>query len=218
MRAEGAPDLHDAILDSAEMHFAKRGYDAVSTRAVARDVGATAAMIHYYFKSKRQLFDAVVARRADVINKERMDALDAYEKAAKGEPKLEGAISAFLGPVMTRLEQGEPGWRYYFELIAQIGNKHDWGGEVMTNSFDPVIQRMMEIIRKVLPDATEENLYWSYHFLSGALLLTISETDRIDRLSGGICQSTDIASATPRLVEFAAAGFMRICKPQGDVS
>src|SRR5689334_5648226 len=72
-------DLRERILDAAEAQFSRRGYEAVSIREVARLVGATPAMIHYYFRSKRQLFDAVFARRADVLNAERMAGLEAYE-------------------------------------------------------------------------------------------------------------------------------------------
>jgi AcrR family transcriptional regulator len=189
----------------AEEQFSRRGYEAVSTRAVARAVGATPAMIHYYFNTKRELFDAVFARRADVVNAERMAALDQYERDA-GD-----AIAAFLHPALAKFEEG-PGWRNYLTLVAQVGNKHEWGGEVMTRSFDPVIQRLIDIIRKALPNASDVNLYWAYHFLSGALLLTLSETDRIDRLSKGKCRSTDIAAIEPRMVEFAAAGFRSVCK------
>ncbi|MGD9966086.1 MAG: TetR/AcrR family transcriptional regulator [Hyphomonadaceae bacterium] len=204
-------DLRERILDIAEEQFSRRGYDAVSTRAVAKAVGATPAMIHYYFNSKRELFDAVFARRANVVNADRMAALYEYEKEAGGDVTVEGAIAAFLRPALAKFEEG-PGWRNYLTLVAQVGNKHEWGGEVMTRSFDPVIQRLIEIIRKALPEASDVNLYWAYHFLSGALLLTLSETDRIDRLSSGKCRSTDIAAIEPRLVQFAAAGFRRVCE------
>ena len=111
---------------------------------------------------------------------------------------------------LVKFEEGE-GWRNYLSLVAQVGNRHEWGGEVMTRSFDPVIQRLIAIIRKALPKASDIDLYWAYHFLSGALLLTLSETDRIDRLSGGRCRWTDIAAIEPRMVQFAAAGFRRVC-------
>jgi AcrR family transcriptional regulator len=215
-RNGGDIDVRERILDVAEEQFAKRGFEAVSTRAVAREVGATPAMIHYYFNSKRELFDAVFARRADVVNKERMAALDAYEAAAGDAVTVEAAIAAFLRPVLNKLDTGGPGWRNYLALVAQVGNFHEWGGAVMTQSFDPVIQRLISIIRKALPDTPDEELYWAYHFLSGALLLTLSETDRIDRLSKGKCRSTDIAAIEPRLVQFAAAGFRRVCDQQQD--
>ncbi|MEZ5958433.1 MAG: TetR/AcrR family transcriptional regulator [Hyphomonadaceae bacterium] len=206
--------LRERILDVAEEQFAKRGYEGVSTRAVARDAAATPAMIHYYFNSKRKLFDAVFARRADVVNKERMAALDAYEASAGNNITVEGAIAAFLRPVLNKLDTGGAGWRNYLALVAQVGNLHEWGGAVMTQSFDPIIQRLISIIRKALPDTQDEELYWAYHFLSGALMLTLAETDRIDRLSKGKCRSTDIAAIEPRLVQFASAGFRQMCNQQ----
>lgn len=209
---DGDGDLRERILDVAEEQFAKHGFDGVTTRSVAGLAGTTSAMIHYYFNTKRALFDAAIARRANVVNRERLEALDAYEAAAGDRATVEGAITAFLRPVMDKLDKGGDGWRNYLALIAWVGNMHDWGGEVMTRSFDPVIQRLIEVIRRALPDAREEDIYWAYHFLSGALILTASGTDRIDRLSGGKCRSTDIGAIEPRMVEFTAAGFKRICK------
>jgi AcrR family transcriptional regulator len=209
LEADGA--LRERILDVAEEQFAKLGYEAVSTRAVAQAAGATASMIHYYFSTKRRLFDAVFSRRAEVLNADRMAAFDAYARASGANVTVEGAIAAFLAPVLSKLALGEPGWRNYLSLVAQVGNKQAWGGEVMTRSFDPVIRRLIDLIRKALPGCPEVELFWAYHFLSGALLLTLSETDRIDRLSEGQCRSTDIAAIQPRLVAFAAGGFRSVC-------
>jgi len=209
-----AGDLREQILDVAEEQFAKHGFDGVTTRSVAKLAGTTSAMIYYYFDTKRALFDAAIARRANILNHERLDALDAYEAQHGDAVTVEGAISAFLHPVMEKMETGGDGWRNYLALIAWVSNLHDWGGEVMTRSFDPVIRRLISIIRRALPDACEEDLYWAYHFLSGALVLTAAGTDRIDRLSGGICRSADIAAAESRMIEFAAAGFERVCRKQ----
>lgn len=205
-------DLRERMLDVAEEQFSKRGYEAVSTRAVARQTGATAAMVHYYFSSKRALFDAVIARRADVVNRERMQTLNTYERDA--DPlTVEGAVEAFMRPVLDKLASDDAGWRHYLALVAQVANTHEWGGAVMTNSFDPVVQRLIDIIGKAIPTAKPAELYWAYHFFSGALMLTLSETDRIDRLSKGLCKSTDVRSIEPRLIEFASAGFTRLCAP-----
>lgn len=214
-RAAGEGDLRERILDVAESQFASRGYEAVSTREVARLSDATPAMIHYYFGAKRGLFDAVFARRAGILNAERMAGLDAYEAAEGDAVTVEGAISAFLRPVLDKLAGGDPGWRSYLALVAQVAQVTEWGGAVMTQSFDPVIQRLIAVVRRAMPEAREEDLYWSYHFLSGALVLTMAETDRIDRLSGGRCHSTDIAAIEPRMVRFAASGFRDVCAGAG---
>jgi hypothetical protein len=64
-----------------------------------------------------------------------------------------------------------------------------------------------------LPGASEQELYWSYHFLSGALTLTLSQTGRIDRLSEGLCKSSDFTAIAQRMAPFIASGFERLCKP-----
>ena len=83
----------------------------------------------------------------------------------------------------------------------------------MARTFDPVIHRLIRALRKALPAASEEDLYWSYHFLSGALTLSLSQTGRIDRLSNGLCKSSDFASIGQRMAPFIASGFERLCKP-----
>ena len=43
--------------------------------------------------------------------------------------------------------------------------------------------------------------------------LTLAQTGRIDRLSGGKCKSTDFDAAYNRMIPFVAAGFREVCKP-----
>lgn len=84
------------------------------------DLAATApAVIHYCFRSKRRLFDAVFARRADILNVERMASLAAYEEAHGSAVTVEGAVAAFLRPVLEKLAAGDPGWRAYLALVAR---------------------------------------------------------------------------------------------------
>lgn len=205
------PDTRELILDAAEAEFSAHGYDAVSLRAVARRADVDVALLPYYFDSKRGMFDAVFLRRAEILNRERLERLDAYEREAGAAMTLEGLIEAFLAPVLGRSADADAGWRAYFGLIAQVSNTPEWGGETMARYFDPVVQRLIALVRRILPDAADGDLYWSYHMLSGALMLTLSESGRIDRLSGGLCRSEDMAAAQARMIPFAAAGFRAAC-------
>ena len=210
-KAPGATPAADLILDAAEQEFSQHGYDGVGQRAIARRAGVDVALLHYYFATKRGLFDAVFVRRAEILNSERMARLDAYEAEAAGDLTLEGLMDAFLTPVLVWSASTDPGWRAYFSLIAQVSNNPEWGGETMARFFDPVVQRLISLVRRVLTDAEDTDLYWSYHMLSGALMLTLSETGRIDRLSGGLCRSDDMAAARVRMIAFSAAGFRAVC-------
>jgi AcrR family transcriptional regulator len=167
--------------------------------------------MNYYFTDKKKLFDAVIARRAGVTVKLRMEALDRYDAATNGKPTVEGALHAFLDTDLDLYIQGGEGWKNYGALGAQISNT-PYGAELMDLHFDPVVLRLISLIKKALPDCAEEDLFWCYHFVTGALMLTLARTGRIDRLSGGLCKSDDYAAVKERMASFMAAGFLAIAK------
>src|SRR5918993_5218417 len=72
------PDLRQSILDAAEGLFARHGFYGVTVRQVAAEAGVDTALIHYYFGAKRELFDEVFARRAEILNTVRVERLRAY--------------------------------------------------------------------------------------------------------------------------------------------
>lgn len=52
--------------------------------------------MHYYYKDKTHLFEAVFARRAGITSGQRMAALERYEKESSDNPSVEGTLRAFL--------------------------------------------------------------------------------------------------------------------------
>jgi len=212
--AAGAAAARDLILNAAEDLFSKHGFYGVTIREVAREAGVDTALVHYYFGAKRELFDAVFLRRAEVWNNDRVEAIDRYAATAGDAMTLEGLLEAFLRPPFQWSLKGGPGWKHYSALVAQTNANPAFGGETMARYFDPAIQRLIDLIKRVLPDAREVDLYWAYHNLSGALTLTLGETGRLDRLSGGLCRSGDLDSACDYMVRFAAAGFRAVCSPK----
>ena len=213
-KAAGSARTRDLILDAAEDLFSKHGFYGVTIREVAREAGVDTALVHYYFGAKRGLFDAVFLRRAEVWNNERVDAINRYARdAGEGGMTLEGLLEAFLRPPFQWSLKGGPGWKHYSALVAQTNANPTFGGETMARYFDPAIRRLIELIKQIMPEAREVDLYWAYHNLSGALTLTLGETGRLDRLSGGLCRSGDLESACDYMVRFAAAGFRAVCQP-----
>jgi AcrR family transcriptional regulator len=211
-RAEQSLKTSERILDAAEELFAQHGLYGVTIREIAKSASVDTALLHYYFGTKNGIFDAVLTRRAEILNKDRMEALDAYESAAGKKATIEGAIAAFLRPVFEWSHRGGRGWKNYCALVAQVNNTPAWGGESMARYFDPVVHRLIAVLRRVLPEARDEDLYWCYHLLSGALTLTLSETGRIDRLSKNACRSSDLEAIEPRMVAYCAAGFRKVCE------
>jgi AcrR family transcriptional regulator len=210
-KAEQRAESIEQILDTAELLFSKRGFYGVTLKDVAKGVGVHHTLLHYYFDDKRALFDAVFDRRAPVSSARRMKALDEYEKNAKGKPTVEAALAVFLDTDFDLYIEGGEEWKNGLALTAQVANSPEWGPEIMGNYFDPVVLRLIEILKKALPDSTEEDIFWGYHFVTGALMLTLARTGRIDKLSKGVCKSDDFLAVKERMATFMAAGFHAIC-------
>jgi AcrR family transcriptional regulator len=202
----------EQIFDAAEALFAQRGLYGVTLKEVAQQVGVHSSLLHYYFKDKKDLFDAVIARRAAVTIERRLATLDAYERDAAGKPTVEGALHAYLDADLDLYGNGDIGWRNFGMLGAQMSNTAEWGADLMDTHFDAVVLRLIEILKQALPDCAEEDLFWGYHFVTGALMLSLGRTGRIDKLSGGLCRSEDFAAIKARMARFMAAGFIATCE------
>jgi len=208
----------EQILDAAEYLFSKHGLYGVTLKDVARRVGAHHTLLNYYFVDKKKLFDAVFARRAVVTSTRRMAALEAYDAQTHGRPSVEGALRAFLDTDLDLYIQGGERWKNYGALGAQVANTPEWGAKLMDEQFDPVVLRLIELLKKALPRCEEEDIFWGYHFVTGALMLTLARTGRIDKLSSGRCRSDDFEAVKRRMASFMAAGFVELCGRRKDAN
>lgn len=64
-RRPGGPDTRGEILRAARETFASKGFTATSIRAVAREAGVDAALVHHYFGGKDELFIEAMALPID---------------------------------------------------------------------------------------------------------------------------------------------------------
>lgn len=55
------------ILEAAEEEFLLKGFAGARTTEIARKAGVNHAMLHYYFHTKEQLFDQVLAEKMDIF-------------------------------------------------------------------------------------------------------------------------------------------------------
>jgi len=210
-KAEQRAETMEQILDEAEYLFSKHGFHGVTLKSVAKRVGVHHTLLNYYFDDKQTLFNRVFGRRAAVTSELRMKALDEYDEATGGKPTVEGALRAFLDTDLDLYIQGGTSWKNYGALASQVANTPEWGAKLMDDHFDPVVLKLIELLKKALPHCSEEDIFWGYHFVSGALLLTLARTGRIDKLSGGLCESEDFDAVKARMASFMAAGFLHLC-------
>lgn len=208
-KAEQRAESIEQILDAAEFLFSKNGLHGVTLRDVANRVGIHTTLVHYYFKDKQHLFEEVFARRAGVTSGRRMEALKAYEAEAGDKPTVEGALHAFLDTDLDLYYEGGESWMNYAAFCARVSNTPE-GSEMMDKHFDPVVLKLIGILKRALPDYSDHDIFWGYHFVTGALMNTLARTERLNRLSGGLCRSDDFPAVKKRITRFMAAGFLAL--------
>ncbi|MET9353819.1 TetR family transcriptional regulator [Streptomyces sp. NPDC006617] len=53
-------DTRDRILTTAREEFSERGYEKTSVRGIAKSAGVDPALVHHYFGTKEQVFEAAI--------------------------------------------------------------------------------------------------------------------------------------------------------------
>ena len=87
------------ILAAAEQEFLTRGYDGARTTSIAQAAGVTHAMLHYYFRTKEQLFKRIVDEKFETMSHSMF--------AIMGDPSL---------PIVERIKGGIEA---HFDFVAQ---------------------------------------------------------------------------------------------------
>jgi AcrR family transcriptional regulator len=67
----------DKLMDAAEQLFARRAFMALRCATSPAAAGVDLALVNYHFGSKKQLLAAVLERRGQVLNEERLQRLAA---------------------------------------------------------------------------------------------------------------------------------------------
>ncbi|MCL1937286.1 MAG: TetR/AcrR family transcriptional regulator [Candidatus Azobacteroides sp.] len=76
------------ILEAAEAEFLEKGYNNAATTAIAKRAGVTHAMLHYYFRTKVNLFQKVFQNKVRLIG-------DSFFQCVNEDVSLEEAIRKF---------------------------------------------------------------------------------------------------------------------------
>ncbi|MBQ6576598.1 MAG: TetR/AcrR family transcriptional regulator [Bacteroidales bacterium] len=82
------------ILEAAEEEFLESGYDGARTVSIAEKAGVTHAMLHYYFRSKEQLFQRILDEKVDILINSVMTAF--FDSGKPLIERIEDGISAHM--------------------------------------------------------------------------------------------------------------------------
>lgn len=199
----------DQLLDVAESLFSLRGFYGVTVRQITDAANLRLASVNYYFKTKEDLFQAVMLRRALPIVDERKSRLLAinFDKLSREEGVRE-LVLAIVDPMYRRVLDNDPGWRSYLNLLASISTIAVAPDEALgpMNSLELVSAEFVEALRLLSTNGNEQQAHNVFQFITGATLSTLSNNGRINKLSQGKFKSDEYASIYPDMIDFLSKG------------
>lgn len=145
MSPKEKPNTEQLILEAAEEEFFDKGFDGARTTVIAEKAGVTHAMLHYYYRTKEQLFERVVTKNiallADTVT------------TALGSPDM---------PVMERLRSGITSHFNFIEsnprlpkfLINEILSHHE-RYQTMFEKIKDVATKILTNMQKVIDEAAD---------------------------------------------------------------
>ncbi|MBY0361761.1 MAG: TetR family transcriptional regulator [Phreatobacter sp.] len=204
------------ILDAAETVFAARGFEGASMRAIAEAAKVAQALLHYHFKTKEGLFEAMFARRSGAINRIRLARLDVM--LARGKISVEDIVEALLRPTIEAGHDPSRGGGRFASLILAVSTAGgDWQKGLVARHYDPMAERFIAALMGALPGLDRAHATWGYLFIVGAALTQMAPTGRADRLSAGEASDEDTDAMLAQAVIFASAGLRALATvPPGD--
>jgi AcrR family transcriptional regulator len=200
-------DTRERLLAAAEQHFAEHGYDGASLREITAQARANLAAVHYHFGSKEDLFLAVLSRRVEPVNRERLELLDRAEAQAAGRPvPVEELVEILVAPLLRRgLEPGHGG-ACFLKLFGRVQSESEtlWK-RIVGGPMRAVRERMDAALRRALPELSDAELVLRMHFAIGTVKSVAGDQHRLRAMSGGRCDPEDIEGTIRELVRFLAA-------------
>ena len=198
----------DRILLAAETLFATRGFD-ISLREITNRANVNIAAVNYHFGSKANLTETLFHRVSREVNAKRLAKVGVIMADAKRlgqRPDLDSIILAFVEPYLEDTDTGR--------LLARLILQHriepsDLTRQVIKTHFDLMAGSFIEAFRLALPDVDPEAFFWRYVFMVGAVVLTVTDSgreNRLQRLSRGAADPRDAAAFRRALLDFLRGG------------
>jgi len=202
------------LLDASELLFAEYGYEGTALRPIAEAAGEHVGLMTYYFKTKEQLFDTVVHRRAAEMHRQRLAALKEVSFEARTPLQLIRAIIwAYCGPMIKARLGDSIQWKAHVRIMAGLMNQKRWV-PLIRKHYDPCAAVFLEHYRRALPEVNFDSLLNAASFVTSNMLYVCSFTDRFGEWKEDQSQTEEqrLRVAIDDFMDYACAGFMTLAQ------
>jgi AcrR family transcriptional regulator len=136
---------HQEILEAARRIFARLGYAATNVEDVAKEAGMAKGTVYLYFKSKEEVFAAVLANDLEHLTNQTIEDMSVAKTFAE-------RLMVFLNLRLAYLQHNQDFLRIYFAEFGSRGSRSALISEVIDKRF----WRAIEFMRQCLEEAISQ--------------------------------------------------------------
>jgi AcrR family transcriptional regulator len=190
-----------AILNAAEKLYAEHSFGEVSLRDIVAAADVNLAAINYHFGTKDELLAELFLSRASLLNRERFELLKAAQE--DGRANLAAILRALVSPPI----------KWCLGVDRQRSAAARFMTRASVETVPPIrkiverdinhLRRFADALRGALPNRNDVDIYWGLHFTLAMIRQTVTDSDRLRKLSGDLCDLDDVDDIIERIVRVA---------------
>jgi len=150
MEEKGKINTEQMILLAAKKVFVRKGYTGSTMQEIANEAGINKSLLHYYFRSKEKLFNAV-------FHEAFKNFIPRVGEIMTSEPPFFDKIEAFVGIYINLLMENTylPGF-----ILQEINRNPD----KLIHFFQKIGVQMQLIVQLIEEEINSGNIYFIYPF------------------------------------------------------
>ncbi len=200
------------ILRAAEKIFARGGYRAMTLREVTHEAKVNLAAVNYHFGSKCKLMQALFYERFEPINEQRLALLD--ERVTTHAPApvpLNEIFDALFRPLFTRIDLAPSNDTSLMQIIGRaLTEPAEFMRNLHKDFFADLSIRFITEIKRSCPHLSEEQVQYRFFLSVSTMLGTVIEQVRLENISNGKLDGTNLDRILEELTAFVVAGFQQV--------
>jgi AcrR family transcriptional regulator len=201
-------ETRERLLNTGQRLFAEKGFSKVTLRELTTAAGTNLGSVNYYFGSKDQLLLALIRRAARRVQEERLKLLaQARQSLGSVAEKVRAVLHALLAPAIASAAESEVDFLYSALIARTLADSPKEMTDTLvrqTSHLNPFV----EALQGLLPAVPVSELYWRLHFVLNIEHALVTEAERLQHMSGGLCDTRDRAATLQRVLDFVVPGLL----------
>lgn len=201
------PSSRDRFLEAADEQFIEHGYDRCTIRAIAAQAGTSLASLSRNWTSKRHLFEEVFKRHFDPIHEAQQASFDELERMEN--PSVRQIIQAFFDSALTRSGSAGETRTSHMVYCCALADPSAEARNITRPLVMPVRARLIELLRRALPDLDEQTFFMAMTIVLGAYLYPQVHGERLAGIMGFDPRTIDWRKAGATMADLISMGLVK---------